>query len=113
MHAICLPCLGYSIIQLPALVMSSFHIVKKVLFARGAVGSNKVDAHSIERLNYKNTSTIITISQAQEDYTDLQILMANMESKTDQKINRARQELLDLMSKRFDDIRTNTWTDIN
>ena len=87
--------------------MSSFDIVKKVLFARGTVGSNKVGAHSIECLECKNT--VINISSPDEDYTNLQIVMANMESKTDQKINR----VLDLMNKRFDDIRKKTWTNIN
>ena len=93
--------------------MASFDIVKKMLFARGTIGSNKVDANSIDRLDYKNRSTSITLSRPDEDYTDLQILLGNMESKTDQKINRAMHKLLDIMNKRFDGIRTNTWTDNN
>ena len=47
----------------------------------------------------------MTLSRANERYVDLQLVkfMANMERQIDQKINRAQQEILDLVCKRFDE----------
>ena len=100
-YAICFSFLGYAIVQLPELIMYSWDVIKKKILKKHTVGSNKLDAHLMKCSDCNVISTFVPITRTNEQYTDLQIVMAAMESKIDIKINRAKQEILDLMAKRL------------
>ena len=97
--------LGYAIIQLPELMLSSFNMLKKFLLRKDTLESNQIDTISLKCSDCNATSAFMTLSRANERYVDLQLVkfMANMERQIDQKINRAQQEILDLVCKRFDE----------
>ena len=86
--------------------MSICDMVKKMLLKKGTFSSNKVDVHSMKCSDCNAASTFMTKTRSNENNTDLQSGMANKEGKIEQKINVAKQEIIDLMNKKFDEIRS-------
>ena len=84
-----------------------------MLLKKGTFRSNKVDVHSMKCSECNAMATFMTKTRSDENNSDSQSAMANMESKIDQKINVAKQEIMDFMGKKFDEIRSQTWTDKN
>ena len=98
--------LGYAIIQLPELCACTFHIVKKRLFRVSTVDSTRDNdnVHSSKSSDFIAVPTFTTITRGNEYNTNVQFvkLMTMIDQKMDQKIHKATQEILDLMSNRFD-----------
>ena len=104
----CFGCLGCAIIQLPELIISSLDILKKTMTRENILRQNKLDDHSSKHSDCNPDSTFMTITRTAENNADIQFvkMMEIIDYKIDQKISLATQKILDLVSHRFDNIRS-------
>ena len=88
--------------------MSIHDNLKKVLSARGMGWPNKLHVQSLKSSHYNNSEALRAVAFANEHNTDDFIvkLMAMVDSKMDEKVTRARKEILDMVDSRRETVRS-------
>ena len=92
--------LGYAIIQLPELMMSTFVSLKKVLITRGMIGPNTLHVQSMKLPYTTPTATLKAVAMANKHNKDVNFgeLMSTIDRKIDERVNMAIKEILDSMN---------------